>query len=253
MRDSHPAAPSICGRYRQGASGGPISFRRGKKSEKESRQRKPIPRRFPLESFPDGQGRNPAGFPPLDPLSGGWGTGVLHETTGPAGICGDAAACGIGRIPAPVYRRAPWKRKRALPAVWSAAQRRIYHPLFPRRGGDEGRGVSRLPFASAIGGVPPAVRFLSSGERKPPKGTFVVADLAGCADAVYVRAAPACRRSVAPPLPDEAYASPGLWEMRSPLETLPDGQGRNRAAVSPIGSSFRGRGDGSFARNSGTR
>ena len=82
-----------------------------------------------------------------------------------------------------------------------------------------------------------------------PKGTFVVADLAGCADAVYVRAAPACRRSVAPPLPDEAYASPGLWEMRSPLETLPDGE-RGSAPFDPLARDER-RGTGVLHETTG--
>ena len=52
-------------------SGGPVSFRRGKKSGKESRQREPIPRRFPLETLPDGQG----GSAPIGSPCGGRETG----------------------------------------------------------------------------------------------------------------------------------------------------------------------------------
>ena len=70
------------------------------------------------------------------------------------------------------------------------------------------------------------------GERKPPKGTFVVADLMDCGIAVCVNAAIPCEHSVAPPLPNEAYASPGLWEMRFPLESLPDGE-RGSAPFDP--------------------
>ena len=56
----------------------------------------------------------------------------------------------------------------------------------------------------------------------------------GFASAVSAGAVKARFHSVAPPLPDEAYASPGLWERRSPLENLPDGQGRNPAGFPPL-------------------
>ena len=48
-----------------------------------------------------------------------------------------------------------------------------------------------------------------SGKEKAPKGTFVVANLTGCASAVTVMAANACMRSIAPPLPVKASALPG--------------------------------------------
>ena len=109
-------APRRRGPCRGDASGGQLSFAE-KKAGKESRQRKPIPRRFPLESFPDGQGRNRAAVSPIGssfPGKGG-GTGVLRGTTGQGSICGDSAACGIGRIPAPVRRRAPRKANERYP------------------------------------------------------------------------------------------------------------------------------------------
>ena len=68
-------------------SGGPVSFRRGKKSGKESRQRGPIPRRSPLETLPDGQG----GSAPVGSPCGGRGKGdegfcILDEEVMPAWV-----------------------------------------------------------------------------------------------------------------------------------------------------------------------
>ena len=48
------------------ASGGPRSFRRGKKTGKESRQREPISMRFPLETLPDDE----RGSAPFEPQRG---------------------------------------------------------------------------------------------------------------------------------------------------------------------------------------
>ena len=45
------------------------------------------------------------------------------------------------------------------------------------------------------------------GRKKPPKGTFVVANLAGGASTVSVKAVEACKCSIAPPLRCEADAS----------------------------------------------
>ena len=120
-----------------------------------------------------------------------------------------------GKIPAPTRRRGTLKSKRALPAGSSAAQRRLYCPLFPHR--------AFLPFASAPaapgvqGNTPAALfpRFLSRKRNRAAGGLvgmgltgfLVVANLTGCASAVAVRAANACLRSIAPPLQIEASAS----------------------------------------------
>lgn len=62
-----PADRDPCG----GPSGGRISFCVPKRNPgKKKHQRKPIPRRFPLESFPDGQG----GSAPIGSPCGGRGT-----------------------------------------------------------------------------------------------------------------------------------------------------------------------------------
>jgi len=58
------------------------AFFAAKESGKRNRQRGPIPRRSPLETLPDGQGRNPVGFPPLDPLSGERKMGCHNLTQG---------------------------------------------------------------------------------------------------------------------------------------------------------------------------
>ena len=55
----------FCRCFRPVASGGSISLP-VKEMDKRNRQRKPIPRRFPLESFPDGEW----GSAPFDPLAG---------------------------------------------------------------------------------------------------------------------------------------------------------------------------------------
>ena len=81
--------------FRGIASGGHLSFCATKrKMEKKKRQRKPIPSRFPLESFPDGE----RGSAPFDPLAGdeGRGTGGLHRTTEPGNIRGGIQWGAIG-------------------------------------------------------------------------------------------------------------------------------------------------------------
>ena len=76
-------APRRRGPCRGDASGGQLSFAE-KKAGKESRQRKPIPRRFPLESFPDGQGGNRAAVSPIGssfPGKGGDGSSARNNGT----------------------------------------------------------------------------------------------------------------------------------------------------------------------------
>ena len=67
---------------------------------------------------------------------------------------------------------------------------------------DDGKPVRSIPT------MPPAVRFLSSGERnrrkKAAKGTFVVANLAGIVFPVSERAGKTRKCSIAPPLHPEA-------------------------------------------------
>ena len=66
-----------------------------------------------------------------------------------------------------------------------------------------------------------------------PPAAVVGMDLTGVVIPVSESAVITRKRSVIPPLPDEAYASPGLWEMRSPLESLPDDE-RGSASSSQI-------------------
>ena len=74
------------------------TFFAAKESGKRNHQRKPIPRRFPLESFPDGQGRNRAAFSPIGSSFRGTGTGVLHRTTVPGNIRGGIQWGAIGPL-----------------------------------------------------------------------------------------------------------------------------------------------------------
>ena len=100
-----------CEVHSDDASGGHLSFCATKrKMEKKKRQRKPIPRRFPLESFPDGQGRNRAAVSPIGSSFPGKGGGreFCTEQRDKVTCAGMRPPAGwIDRIPASVRRRAP--------------------------------------------------------------------------------------------------------------------------------------------------
>ncbi len=154
------------------ASGGPISFRRGKKSEKESRQRGPIPRRSPLESLPDGQGRNRAAVSPIGSSFRGRRTGDLHETTGPGDICGDEAACWRDRSnPCAGASKGTLKSKRLLPSRFKVGKPTfstrlfIVEPLPPSLQRPAHRGCRGTPLPRSFPG------FSRERETGPPEAS----------------------------------------------------------------------------------
>ena len=210
QRDSWRGATDeghLCG----GVPAGGVTFPLRGKSPK-AHQRGPIPRRSPLESLPDGQGRNPCGGSPhwiLLPGNGGRRTGDERNVTKEPGAGATSTPASPGRDPCTGAAKGTLKRKRALPAGTSAVQRCVYHPLVYRR--------TFAPFASApaapgcSGGALPRSfpGFSRVRETGPPEASS--GQISRAAHPRFPKeAADACVRSIAPPLQTEAEAS--VWE-----------------------------------------
>ena len=163
-----------------GAPAGGVTFPLRGKSPK-AHQRGPFPRRSPLETLPDGQGRNPAGFPPLDPPAYvNWSRYFVQNSRLPSPVQAPGEACASpgrgGAIEHLQVFPAPSQTGKTKPARF-ATTRRSPAALFPR--------------------------FLSR-ERNQAAGGLVGMDLTGFVTAVSVRAAITRECSAIPPLQTEA-------------------------------------------------